>query len=116
MCFIPHLGDEQSFFSMKALGININCSQTLKEGKASMSIKATAVVKKETKVDPEKPNDKAYYASLSVLNKDGKEYGLPRYLSSVKSQFCSSVKLELHTNNYMNVLPRTKGAKRSVFL
>ena len=38
-----------------------------------MSIEATAVVKKETKVDPEKPNDKAYYASLSLLNEDGKE-------------------------------------------
>jgi hypothetical protein len=33
-----------------------------------MSITATAVVKKETKVDPKKPNEKAYYASLSVLN------------------------------------------------
>jgi hypothetical protein len=33
MCFIPHLGDEQSFFSLKALGININCPQTLKEGR-----------------------------------------------------------------------------------
>ena len=32
-----------------------------------MSISATAVVKKETKVDPKKPNDKAYYASLSLL-------------------------------------------------
>ena len=41
-----------------------------------MSITATAVVKKETKVDPKKPNDKAYYASLSVINEDGKEYGL----------------------------------------
>ncbi len=49
-----------------------------------MSIKATAVVKRETKVDPKKPNDKAYYASLSVLNEDGKEYGLPRYLSEFR--------------------------------
>ena len=32
MC--QRLGDEQSFFSMKALGININCQQTSKEGKA----------------------------------------------------------------------------------
>jgi len=49
-----------------------------------MSINATAVVKKEIKVDPEKPNDKAYYASLSILNEDGKECGLPRYLSEFR--------------------------------
>jgi hypothetical protein len=49
-----------------------------------MSIKATAVVKKQTKVDPEKPNDKAYYASLSVLNEDGKEYGSPRHLGDFR--------------------------------
>ena len=55
-----------------------------KDWKAHMSITATAVVKKETKVDPKKPNDKAYYASLSVLNEDGKEYGLPRYLSEFR--------------------------------
>ena len=34
--------------------------------------------------DPKKPNDKAYYASLSVLNEDGKEYGLPRYLGEFR--------------------------------
>ncbi|HYK50649.1 MAG TPA: hypothetical protein VEU94_13050, partial [Terriglobales bacterium] len=56
----------------------------VKDWNAHMSITATAVVKKETKVDPEKPNDKAYYASLSVLNEDGKEYGLPRYLSEFR--------------------------------
>jgi hypothetical protein len=49
-----------------------------------MSIKATAVVKKETRVDPKKPNDKAYYASLSVLNEHGKEYGLPRHLGEFR--------------------------------
>ena len=49
-----------------------------------MSIQATAVVKKETKVDPKKPNDKAYYASLSVLNEDGKEYGSPRHLGDFR--------------------------------
>src|SRR5712664_3077613 len=49
-----------------------------------MSINATAVVKKETKVDPKKPNDKAYYASLSLLNADGKEYGLPRHLGEFR--------------------------------
>src|SRR5258708_25954912 len=49
-----------------------------------MSIKATAVVKKETKVDPKKPNDKAYYASLSVLNEYGEEYGLPRHLGEFR--------------------------------
>jgi hypothetical protein len=78
------LGDEQLFFSMKKLDIFINCPQTSKEGRAPMSIKATAVVKKETKVDPEKPNDKAYYAFLSVLNEDGKEYGLPRHLGEFR--------------------------------
>ena len=55
-----------------------------KDWEAHMSIKATAVVKKETKVDPKKPNDKAYYASLSVLNEDGKEYGLPRHLGEFR--------------------------------
>jgi len=85
--------------------------------KKNMSIKATAVVKKETKVDPKKPNDKAYYASLSVINEDGKEYGLPVIsVSSAKLRFCSSARQELHTNNCMSVLPRTKGAKKSVFL
>jgi hypothetical protein len=49
-----------------------------------MSIKATAVVKKETKVDPKKANDKAYYASLSVLNEDGEEYGVPRYFGEFR--------------------------------
>ena len=53
-------------------------------GTLSRLISATAVVKKETKVDPKKPNDKAYYASLSVLNGDGKEYGLPRYLGEFR--------------------------------
>ncbi len=81
-----------------------------------MSISATAVVKKETNVDPKKPADKAYYASLSVLNECGKEYGLPRlWVISVKLWFCSDGR-ELHTNSYMSVLPRTRGAKRSVFL
>ena len=85
------LGDEQSFFSMKALGINISCPQTSKEGKKRMSITATAVVKKETKVDSKKPQDKVHFASLSVLfaslsvlNEDGKEYGLPRYLGEFR--------------------------------
>ncbi len=49
-----------------------------------MSISATAVVKKETKVVPKKPNETAYYASLSVLDEDGKEYGPPRYLSDFR--------------------------------
>ncbi len=49
-----------------------------------MSIRATGVVKKETKVDPKKPDDKAYYASLSLLNENGKPYGLPRYLSEFR--------------------------------
>jgi hypothetical protein len=50
----------------------------------NMSIKATAVVKKETKVDPQKPADKVYYASLSILDEHGKEYGPPRYLSEFR--------------------------------
>jgi hypothetical protein len=78
------LGDEQLFFSMKKLDFFISCPQTSKEGKARMSIKATAVVKKETKVDPNKPQDKVHYASLSVLNGDGKGCGLPRYLGEFR--------------------------------
>jgi hypothetical protein len=49
-----------------------------------MSINVTALVKKETRVDPEKPNDKAHYASLSVLNEHGKAYGLPRHFSEFR--------------------------------
>ncbi len=55
-----------------------------KDWKAHMSITATAVVKKETKVDPKKPQDKVHYASLCVLNEDGKEYGLPRHLGEFR--------------------------------
>jgi hypothetical protein len=82
-----------------------------------MAIEATALIKKETKVDPRHPNDKAFYASLSLLNADGKEYGSPRHWAiSVKLWFCSDGKRELHTNSYMNVMHLTKGAKKSVFL
>ena len=49
-----------------------------------VSVRATAVIKKETEVDPEKSNDQAYHASLSVLNQDGKQYGLPRYFSEFR--------------------------------
>ena len=49
-----------------------------------MSINATAVVKKENKIDPRHPTDKAFYASLSLLNEDGKKYGLPRYFSEFR--------------------------------
>jgi hypothetical protein len=49
-----------------------------------MSVTATAVVKKESKVDLKKPKEMAYYAVLVVLNEDGKEYGLPRYLSGFR--------------------------------
>jgi hypothetical protein len=49
-----------------------------------LRIKATAVVKKETKVDPKKPNDRAYFATLSILNEDGKQYGLPRQLGEFR--------------------------------
>ena len=47
-----------------------------------MTIKATAVIKKETKIDPKKPHDKSHYAALYLLSEDGKEYGRsPRYFS-----------------------------------
>jgi hypothetical protein len=46
-----------------------------------MSIKATALLKKETKIDPRKPQDKAFYASLCLLNADGKGCGPPRLFS-----------------------------------
>ena len=49
-----------------------------------MSVQATAVVKKETRVDPKNPDDKAYCAVLRVLSQDGKECGLPRYLSGFR--------------------------------
>jgi hypothetical protein len=49
-----------------------------------VSVSATAVIKKETKIDPNKPNDKASYGVLSVLNEDGKEYGLPRYFGEFR--------------------------------
>jgi hypothetical protein len=52
-----------------------------KEVTVIMAIEAIAVIRKETKVDPRRPNDKAFYASLSLLNSLGKEYGLPRYFS-----------------------------------
>jgi len=41
-----------------------------------MSITATALLKKETKIDPRKP-----HASLSLLNANGKECGPPRLFS-----------------------------------
>jgi len=46
-----------------------------------MPIEAIALIKKETKIDPRRPGDKGFYASLSLLNTEGKEYGLPRYFS-----------------------------------
>jgi hypothetical protein len=49
-----------------------------------MAIEVTALIRKETKVDPRKPNDKAYCASLSLLNAEGKEYGRPRFLSEFR--------------------------------
>jgi len=49
-----------------------------------MSIKATAAVKKEREVDPRRPNEKAYYASLSVLNEDAKEYSLSHHLGEFR--------------------------------
>jgi hypothetical protein len=80
-----------------------------------MSIKATAVVKKETKVGPKKPEDKVHYASLCVLNEDGKEYGLPRYLSEYR-EVAVLLKREagVTPNNYTSVMPRMSGAKKSV--
>ena len=49
-----------------------------------MSVQATAVVKKEARVNPKNPDDKAYYAVLSVVTEDGKTSGLPRYLSGFR--------------------------------
>lgn len=49
-----------------------------------MSMNATAVVKKEAKVDPEKPGEKTFYASLSLRNQAGKEYGAPRELAEFR--------------------------------
>jgi hypothetical protein len=49
-----------------------------------MAIEVTALIRKETKVDPGRPNDKPYYASLSLLNAEGKEYGPPRFLSEFR--------------------------------
>ena len=46
-----------------------------------MSIKATAVIKKETKSDPRKPLQRDHYALLALLNEAGKELGVPRLLS-----------------------------------
>lgn len=47
-----------------------------------MTIKATAVIKKEAKRDPRRPNDISYYASVSLLNEHGKEYGDSSFFSS----------------------------------
>jgi hypothetical protein len=49
-----------------------------------MNIIATAIVNKETKVDPTKPNGKSDYASLSVFDENGKAYGAPRQLSDFR--------------------------------
>jgi hypothetical protein len=49
-----------------------------------VSVQATAVVKKEPKINPRNPDDKAYYAVLRVLSEDGKNNGLPRYLSGFR--------------------------------
>ena len=75
------LGGEQLFFSNEAVG---HQPADFIDWEARTSIQATAVVKKETKVDPKKPQDKVHYASLSVLNEDGKEYGLPRHLGEFR--------------------------------
>jgi len=78
---VPEARGRAAILSNEEVG---HLSAVFKDWKAHMSIRATAVVKKETKVDPKKPEDKAYYASLSVLNGDGKEYGLPRYLGEFR--------------------------------
>src|SRR5450755_4314530 len=67
-----------------ALAQNLQLPADFIDWEEHMSISATAVVKKETKVDPKKPQDKAYYASLTVLNEDGKEYGLPRHFGEFR--------------------------------
>ena len=45
-----------------------------------MSIKATAVIKRESYRDGRTGN-KNYYAELSLLNEAGRQYGIPRRLS-----------------------------------
>ncbi len=52
-----------------------------KEVTVIMPIEATALIRKETKVDPRRPDDKAFYASLVLLSAEGKEYGVPRLFS-----------------------------------
>ncbi len=46
-----------------------------------MAIKVIALIRKEPKIDPRKPNDKAFYASLVLLSSEGREYGVPRLFS-----------------------------------
>jgi len=45
------------------------------------TMRIEAVIKKEEKVDPRRPQDKSYYASLTLLSSEGREYGVPRYFS-----------------------------------
>jgi hypothetical protein len=42
-----------------------------------MPIKALAIIRRETKVNLRKPNDKERYASLSLLNEENEQYGTP---------------------------------------
>ena len=88
------LGGEQLFFSNEEVG---HLPADFKDWKAHVSITATAVVKKETKVDPKKPQEKVHYASLCVLNEDGKKGTAFHviWVSSVTLQFCSNGKREL---------------------
>jgi len=49
-----------------------------------LGVKFTAVIKKESRLNPSTGN-KEYYASLMLLDEAGKEYGLPRYLPSFEA-------------------------------
>jgi hypothetical protein len=46
-----------------------------------MSVKVTAILKKESSVDPKNPKNRVFRASLSLLDENGKEIDLPKYLS-----------------------------------
>lgn len=50
------------------------------DGGVSLSVKVTAIIKKESSVD-QRSGNKIFHAALSLVNEDGQEYGTPRYFS-----------------------------------
>src|ERR1700730_6540117 len=70
-----------------------------------MAIEVTALIRKETKVDPSRPNDKAYYASLSLLNAEGKEYGPPRFLSEFRMRSTALRRRRLASSTFLRICP-----------